>query len=147
MDDYVLPEDIIEKIKKGYSEFDKLSEKQIEIIIDNLLSHIKQVGPELIKVLDRTSDSIKKNPAKAMEGLEIEITKRMMELLIYFKILKDSTGDTTALKIYLKTITNLIPFFMSKLGILCQEDVSIGPLIFALSDENWLGVGGSTENS
>lgn len=144
MDNYVLPEETLERIKKQFADFDKLSEKQLESIIDSLLSHIKQAGPGLIQVLEGTSSEIKKNPAKAMESLEVEITKKMMEILIYFKILKDSTNNIASLKIYLKIITNLIPFFMEKLGLMGQDDMAMTPLIFALSEGDNFAEGDNT---
>lgn len=144
MENYELPEEIMEKIKQSYSSFNKLSEEQVEVIVDGLLSYIKRAGPGLIRTLSDTSESIKKNPTKALEELESEITKKTMELLIYFKILNDSTGNIESVKIYLKIITNLIPFFMEKLELLSQKDMPLIPFIFALSDGGDFGEGGST---
>lgn len=144
MQDYNVSEDTIEKIMEGYSKFEGLSKENLITISDSLIAYIKDVGPGLILTLDSTRKKIQACPTTAMEGVEQEITKKVMELIIYFKILNDSTGNLPSLKIYLKIVTNLIPFFMEKLGLISQEDVSLTPLIFALSEGKKIGEGDST---
>jgi len=147
MEDFELPDEAVKKVMDGYSKFEGLSKEKLEVIVDELLGHLKAIGPELTSSLGSTLASIEVDPEGALEILETSLTNKIAELITFFTILSKSTESIPSLKLYLRIVTNLVPFFMQKLGIIEEKDTALMPLLFTLSDAKFLQKGDGADET